>query len=252
MGDCLGFGPIYRAALKVGSVRPRFHISEGSARLWVNSTACRLGICKRLRPCGFCGGYDCRLSARADRVFKSQSRTAFGGFQYFHGRAPFVLLHSSPMGTRGWFAMQQLRLDLIATARPNFLKVAALSHESTVRSWRALPMLAAGASYARNMADDFFSDLEWGPLELNFGVRRGSHPAPTARVFDAGRRKEPGNDHSAGRRVAETLGRPGVASAQAALTQVPARTWPTGGCRARPDSQQRVYGQLDARRDVTA
>jgi UDP-N-acetylglucosamine 2-epimerase (non-hydrolysing) len=76
------------------------------------------------------------------------------------------------------------KIDLIAAARPNFMKVAPI--------WRALQaipgefavrLIHTGQHYDRNMSDVFFADLGLPAPALHLGVGSGSHAEQTAGVM---------------------------------------------------------------------
>lgn len=79
--------------------------------------------------------------------------------------------------------MQQLRIDLIAAARPNFMKVAPLFHALKREAWCKLRLVHTGQHYDANMSDAFFRDLGLPQPDLHLGVGSGSHAAQTAGVM---------------------------------------------------------------------
>ena len=79
--------------------------------------------------------------------------------------------------------MQELRIDLIAAARPNFMKVAPLYHVLHAEPWCRLRMVHTGQHYDQNMSGAFFSDLKLPPPDLHLGVGSGSHAQQTASVM---------------------------------------------------------------------
>ncbi len=79
--------------------------------------------------------------------------------------------------------MQRLRIDLIAAARPNFMKVAPLFHVLHEESWCRLRLVHTGQHYDRNMSEAFFRDLKLPSPDLNLGVGSGSHAEQTANVM---------------------------------------------------------------------
>jgi UDP-N-acetylglucosamine 2-epimerase (non-hydrolysing) len=81
--------------------------------------------------------------------------------------------------------MKQLKIDLIAAARPNFMKIAPLFHELTRQPWCQLRLVHTGQHYDRNMSDAFFSDLGLPTPDLHLGVGSGSHAEQTANVMIA-------------------------------------------------------------------
>lgn len=81
--------------------------------------------------------------------------------------------------------MQRLRIDLIAAARPNFMKVAPLFHALREEPWCRLRLVHTGQHYDKNMSEAFFSDLGLPSPDLHLGVGSGSHAEQTAHVMIA-------------------------------------------------------------------
>jgi UDP-N-acetylglucosamine 2-epimerase (non-hydrolysing) len=81
--------------------------------------------------------------------------------------------------------MQRLRIDLIAAARPNFMKVAPLFHVLRKEPWCHLRLVHTGQHYDKNMSEAFFSDLGLPSPDLHLGVGSGSHAEQTANVMIA-------------------------------------------------------------------
>lgn len=79
--------------------------------------------------------------------------------------------------------MQQLKIDLIAAARPNFMKVAPLFHALRRESWCRVHLVHTGQHYDPNMSDLFFQDLELPPPDVHLGVGSGTHAEQTAKVM---------------------------------------------------------------------
>jgi UDP-N-acetylglucosamine 2-epimerase (non-hydrolysing) len=79
--------------------------------------------------------------------------------------------------------MERLKIDLIAAARPNFMKVAPLYHALREEPWCRLRLVHTGQHYDRNMSDAFFRDLELPSPDLHLGVGSGSHAEQTANVM---------------------------------------------------------------------
>jgi UDP-N-acetylglucosamine 2-epimerase (non-hydrolysing) len=78
---------------------------------------------------------------------------------------------------------QRLRIDLIAAARPNFMKVAPLFHVLHAQPWCRLRLVHTGQHYDQNMSEAFFRDLKLPPPDLHLGVGSGSHAQQTANVM---------------------------------------------------------------------
>ena len=76
-----------------------------------------------------------------------------------------------------------LAIDLIAAARPNFMKIAPLYHALLKESWCRPRIVHTGQHYDANMSDAFFSDLQLPKPDVHLGVGSGSHAEQTARVM---------------------------------------------------------------------
>ncbi|MGB7216906.1 MAG: UDP-N-acetylglucosamine 2-epimerase, partial [Gammaproteobacteria bacterium] len=72
-------------------------------------------------------------------------------------------------------------IDLIAAARPNFMKVAPLYHELAAQGWCTPRIVHTGQHYDPNMSDAFFADLGMPPPHVHLGVGSGSHAEQTGR-----------------------------------------------------------------------
>src|SRR5258706_10718356 len=72
-------------------------------------------------------------------------------------------------------------VDLIAAARPNFMKVAplykALAKES---SWCRVRLVHTGQHYDANMSDAFLRDLGLPDPDAHLGIGGGSHAQPNS------------------------------------------------------------------------
>ena len=79
--------------------------------------------------------------------------------------------------------MQRLRIDLIAAARPNFMKVAPLFHALHEQPWCRLRLVHTGQHYDKNMSEAFFTDLKLPSPDLHLDVGSGSHAEQTAKVM---------------------------------------------------------------------
>jgi UDP-N-acetylglucosamine 2-epimerase (non-hydrolysing) len=79
--------------------------------------------------------------------------------------------------------MQRIQIDLIAAARPNFMKVAPLFHALHAEPWCQLRLVHTGQHYDRNMSDAFFRDLNLPHPDVHLGVGSGSHAEQTAHVM---------------------------------------------------------------------
>ena len=79
--------------------------------------------------------------------------------------------------------MEWLGIDLIAAARPNFMKVAPLFHALRGQPWCKLRLVHTGQHYDKNMSEAFFRDLKLPSPDLHLGVGSGSHAEQTANVM---------------------------------------------------------------------
>lgn len=77
------------------------------------------------------------------------------------------------------------RIDLIAAARPNFMKIAPLFHELSRQSWCAPRIVHTGQHYDANMSDAFFEDLQMPEPHVHLGVGSGTHAQQTGNVMIA-------------------------------------------------------------------
>src|SRR5690606_37306193 len=76
-----------------------------------------------------------------------------------------------------------MKVDLIAAARPNFMKIAPLYHELARQDWCRPRLVHTGQHYDPNMSAAFFADLGLPSRAVNLGVRSGSHAEQTGRVM---------------------------------------------------------------------
>ena len=77
--------------------------------------------------------------------------------------------------------MAQLRVHLIAAARPNFMKIAPLYHALARESWCRPQIVHTGQHYDANMSDAFFHDLSLPAPDHFLGVGSGSRGSNFAR-----------------------------------------------------------------------
>jgi UDP-N-acetylglucosamine 2-epimerase (non-hydrolysing) len=79
-----------------------------------------------------------------------------------------------------------LKVDLVAAARPNFMKVAPL-HKALAAEpdWCRPRLVHTGQHFDANMSDAFFKDLEIPDPDLHLGVSGGTHAEQTAGVMVA-------------------------------------------------------------------
>lgn len=76
-------------------------------------------------------------------------------------------------------------VQLIAGARPNFMKVAPLYHALVKESWCRPVLVHTGQHYDAGMSDAFFQDLGLPAPDHHLGVGSGSHGEQTAAVMVA-------------------------------------------------------------------
>jgi UDP-N-acetylglucosamine 2-epimerase (non-hydrolysing) len=80
---------------------------------------------------------------------------------------------------------RQYTIDLIAAARPNFMKVAPLYHALRKESWAKARLVHTGQHYDPNMSQAFFDDLGLPPPDEHLGIGSGTHARQTAGVLIA-------------------------------------------------------------------
>ena len=68
-----------------------------------------------------------------------------------------------------------IKVDMIAAARPNFMKIAPLHHALSAESWCQPRIVHTGQHYDPNMSEAFFRDLELPHPHVHLGVGSGSH-----------------------------------------------------------------------------
>ncbi len=79
-----------------------------------------------------------------------------------------------------------ITVDLIAAARPNFMKIAPLYKAlDAERGWCRPRLIHTGQHYDANMSDAFFRDLGLPDPDIHLGVGSGSHAEQTAGVLVA-------------------------------------------------------------------
>jgi UDP-N-acetylglucosamine 2-epimerase (non-hydrolysing) len=79
--------------------------------------------------------------------------------------------------------MKTLKIHLVASARPNFMKAAPLYHILKKKSWAKTILVHTGQHYDWDMSDAFFKDLELPPPHVNLGVGSGTHAEQTSRIM---------------------------------------------------------------------
>jgi UDP-N-acetylglucosamine 2-epimerase (non-hydrolysing) len=78
-----------------------------------------------------------------------------------------------------------IAVDLIAAARPNFMKVAPLCKALAATGWCKPRLIHTGQHYDANMSDAFFTDLGLPQPDVHLGVGSGSHAEQTGGVMIA-------------------------------------------------------------------
>jgi len=68
-----------------------------------------------------------------------------------------------------------IKVDLIAAARPNFMKIAPMYHALIREDWCEPRIVHTGQHYDPNMSASFFRDLELPDPHVHLGVGSGSH-----------------------------------------------------------------------------
>ncbi|MGB5082777.1 MAG: UDP-N-acetylglucosamine 2-epimerase (non-hydrolyzing) [Burkholderiales bacterium] len=82
--------------------------------------------------------------------------------------------------------MMTITIDLIAAARPNFMKVAPLYRAlRTESAWCRPRIVHTGQHYDANMSDAFFTDLGIPAPDVHLGVGSGTHAQQTGGVMIA-------------------------------------------------------------------
>jgi len=80
--------------------------------------------------------------------------------------------------------MMVRKINLVAAARPNFMKVAPIWRALQARPGRFdVRLIHTGQHYDRNMSDIFFADLGLPEPDVHLGVGSGSHAEQTAGVM---------------------------------------------------------------------
>lgn len=76
-------------------------------------------------------------------------------------------------------------VDLIAAARPNFMKVAPLFHALSAQPWCEVRLIHTGQHYDANMSQAFFADFALPKPDLHLGIGSGTHAEQTGRTLMA-------------------------------------------------------------------
>ena len=77
------------------------------------------------------------------------------------------------------------KIDLIAAARPNFMKIAPLWHALSKAAWATPRIIHTGQHYDHAMSDVFFEELGMPKPHVNLGIGSGTHGQQTGRVLEA-------------------------------------------------------------------
>lgn len=77
------------------------------------------------------------------------------------------------------------KVNLIAAARPNFMKIAPLYHALEATDWCEPTLIHTGQHYDANMSDAFFNDLRMPKPHYHLNVGSGSHAEQTGGVMIA-------------------------------------------------------------------
>lgn len=88
------------------------------------------------------------------------------------------------MPTQKW-PERRLTIDLVAAARPNFMKIAPLWHALKTRPWARARVVHTGQHYDYAMSQVFFEELGLPVPFVNLGIGSGSHGQQTGRVLEA-------------------------------------------------------------------
>lgn len=80
---------------------------------------------------------------------------------------------------------RKITIDLVAAARPNFMKIAPLWHALARRPWARARVVHTGQHYDYAMSQVFFEELGLPKPYINLGVGSGSHGQQTGRVLEA-------------------------------------------------------------------
>lgn len=76
-----------------------------------------------------------------------------------------------------------IHLTCLVGARPNFVKIAAITHELRRRPNFSTRLVHTGQHYSQEMSANFFSDLELDEPDVNLGIGGGTHTEVTAKIM---------------------------------------------------------------------
>lgn len=81
--------------------------------------------------------------------------------------------------------VHSMRIDLIAGARPNIMKVAPLYHALREAGGFTVRLVHTGQHYDHSLSQTFFDDLDLPEPDIFLDVRSGTHAVQTARVMES-------------------------------------------------------------------
>jgi len=81
--------------------------------------------------------------------------------------------------------MKQVKIHLIAAARPNFMKIGPLYHALRDEPWAEPFIVHTGQHYDVNMSEAFFKDLRLPEPDIHLGIGSGTHAEQTGKVMIA-------------------------------------------------------------------
>src|SRR5579871_3245801 len=76
-------------------------------------------------------------------------------------------------------------VDLVAAARPNFMKIAPLWHALQLESFCQTRLIHTGQHYDPEMSDAFFRDLRLPAPDIHLNIHSGSHAQQTGMTMVA-------------------------------------------------------------------
>ncbi|MGN8199931.1 non-hydrolyzing UDP-N-acetylglucosamine 2-epimerase [Salinisphaera sp. RV14] len=79
----------------------------------------------------------------------------------------------------------KLGIDLVAAARPNFIKMAPLFNALSRESWCSTRLIHTGQHYDDNMSAAFFADFMLPEPDVHLGIGSGTHAEQTGRTLMA-------------------------------------------------------------------
>lgn len=78
---------------------------------------------------------------------------------------------------------KKIKIDIIAGARPNFIKIAPLMHELIKHDNFMVRLIHTGQHYDKKMSDDFFKQLDIPEPDINLAVGSGSQAYQTSGIM---------------------------------------------------------------------